>query len=54
MLAAVARAQRVAGDQAIAVTADIFGEDSETVALIRGEVDERMPALPDDDMAGYR
>jgi|GEM_PF-686569 Uncharacterised BCR, YbaB family COG0718. len=54
VLAAVARAQRSAGDEAIALTADVFGEGSETVALIRGEVDERMPRLPDDDEPGYR
>ena len=54
VLAAVARAQRDAGDQAIGLTAEIFGEDSETVALIRGEVEERMPVLPADDTLGYR
>jgi DNA-binding protein YbaB len=53
VLAAVARAQREAGDQAIALTADIFGEDSETVAMLRSEVDERMPDLPADDSVGY-
>jgi DNA-binding protein YbaB len=54
VLRAVAGAQRKAGDQAIALTADIFGEDSETVAMIRGEVDERMPDLPADDSVGYQ
>ena len=42
------------GDRAIALTAEVFGDDSETVALIRGEVDERMPVVPGDDTVGYR
>lgn len=54
VLAALAAAQRKAGDQAIQLTADIFGDDSETVALIRGEVEERMPPRADDDTLGYR
>jgi hypothetical protein len=54
VLGAVARAQREAGDRAIALTAEVFGDDSETVALIRGEVDERMPVVPGDDTVGYR
>lgn len=54
VMTAVAAAQRKAGDQAVALTADIFGDDSDTVAMMRGEVDERMPTVPDDDTLGYR
>lgn len=54
VLAAAARAQRAAGEQAVGLTAEIFGEDSETVALLRGEVAERLPAEPESDGIGYR
>lgn len=54
VLAAAARAQHTAGDEAVGLTAEIFGDHSETVALLRGEVDARMPALPVDDTLGYR
>ncbi|CAN5303011.1 hypothetical protein BH11ACT3_BH11ACT3_12390 [soil metagenome] len=54
VLGAVAKAQRLAGDQAIALTADIFGENSETVGMLRAEIDERMPDLPNETSLGYR
>jgi hypothetical protein len=54
VLAAAARAQRAAGEEAVGMTAEIFGEDSETVALLRGEVAERMPPEPEADGIGYR
>lgn len=54
VMTAAARAQRSAGDEAVAITAEVFGEDSETVALLRGEVEARMTPLPDDDAPGYR
>lgn len=53
VLAAAARAQRAAGDEAVELTAEIFGEDSETVAMLRGEVAERMPPEPEPDGIGY-
>jgi len=54
VMKALAVAQCKAGDQAIALTADIFGENSGTVALLRGEVEARMPEQPTDDTLGYR
>jgi DNA-binding protein YbaB len=54
VLAAAARAQRTAGEQAVGLTAEIFGEDSETVALLRGEVEQRMPPESDVEGIGYR
>jgi DNA-binding protein YbaB len=54
VLAATARAQRDAGEQAVGLTAEIFGEDSETVALLRGEVAQRMPPDPGSEGIGYR
>ena len=54
VLAAAARAQRDAGEQAVGLTAEIFGDESETVALLRGEVAQRMPPEPGSDGIGYR
>lgn len=54
VLKAAASAQRQAGDQAVAIAADAFGEESEVTAHLRAEVEERMPPATDDTTLGYR
>ncbi|MET0783058.1 YbaB/EbfC family nucleoid-associated protein [Leifsonia flava] len=54
VLKAAASAQRQAGDRAVAIAADAFGEESEVTAHLRAEVEERMPPATDDTTLGYR
>ncbi|KQX05413.1 MULTISPECIES: YbaB/EbfC family nucleoid-associated protein [unclassified Leifsonia] len=54
VLKAAASAQRQAGEAAVALAADAFGDDSEVTAHLRAEVEDRMPPVTDDTTLGYR